>query len=102
MNFIMLIIVRVKSGKFGRSAKFGQRPCLFHILIIGIKHKLTKQTVKILMRWLIKSHLIWILTVCKCVFEFTRLYPVGILTFIGMINTISENLKARKICFVGV
>ena len=28
---------RVKSGKFGRSAKFRQRPCLFHILIIGIK-----------------------------------------------------------------
>ena len=43
--------VRVKSGKFGRSAKFGQRPCLFHILIIGIKNKLTKQTVKIHMRW---------------------------------------------------
>ena len=30
---------RVKSGKFGRSAKFGQRPCLFHILIIVIKNK---------------------------------------------------------------
>ena len=30
---------RVKSGKFGRSAKFGQRPCLFHILIIGMKNK---------------------------------------------------------------
>ena len=29
--------LRVKSGKFGQSAKFGQRPCLFHILIIGIK-----------------------------------------------------------------
>ena len=28
---------RVKLGKFGRSAKFGQRPCLFHILIIVIK-----------------------------------------------------------------
>ena len=28
---------RVKSDKFGRSAKFGQRPCLFHILIIVIK-----------------------------------------------------------------
>ena len=28
---------RVKSGKFGQSAKFGERPCLFHILIIGIK-----------------------------------------------------------------
>ena len=35
---------RVKSGKFGRSAKFGQRPCLFHILIIGKKvNYLSKQ-----------------------------------------------------------
>ena len=30
-------VSRVKSGKLGRSAKFGQRPCLFHILIIVIK-----------------------------------------------------------------
>ena len=52
--------IRVKLGKFGRSAKFGQRPCLFHILIIGIKNKLTEQTVKILMRRLIRSRLIWI------------------------------------------
>ena len=28
---------RVKLGKFGQSAKFGQRVCLFHILIIRIK-----------------------------------------------------------------
>ena len=40
--------IRVKSGKFGWSAKFGQRPCLFHILTIGIKNKLSKQTVKIM------------------------------------------------------
>ena len=33
----VVIFLRVKSGKFGRSAKFGQRSCLFHILIIGIK-----------------------------------------------------------------
>ena len=26
--------VRVRLGKFGRSAKFGQRPSLFNILII--------------------------------------------------------------------
>ena len=45
-----LCFARVQSGKFGRSAKFGQRPCLFHILMIGIKNKLTQQTVKILMR----------------------------------------------------
>ena len=47
-------MIRVKSGKFGRSVKFGQRPFSFHILMIGIKNKLTKQTVKILMR---RSHL---------------------------------------------
>ena len=57
--------VRVKSGIFGQTVKFGQRPCLFHISNIGIKNKLTKQTVKILM-----SRLIWIYTVCKCVSEF--------------------------------
>ena len=39
---------RVKSGIFGQTAKFGQTPCLFHISNIGIKNKLTKQTVKIL------------------------------------------------------
>ena len=27
------------SGKFGKSAKFGQRPYLFHNLIIGIENK---------------------------------------------------------------
>ena len=41
---------RVKSGIFGQTAKFGQRPCLFHISNIGSKNKLTKQTVKIQMR----------------------------------------------------
>ena len=41
---------RVKSGKFGLSAKFGLRPCLFHVVIIEIKYKLTKQTVEILKR----------------------------------------------------
>ena len=61
----------VKSGIFGQTAKFGQRPCLFHISNIGIKNKSTKQTVKILMRRLTRSRLIWIYTVCKCVSEFT-------------------------------
>ena len=37
---------RVKSGIFGQTAKFRQRPCLFHILNIGIKVDLTKQTLK--------------------------------------------------------
>ena len=63
--------IRVKSGMFGQTAKFGQLPCLFHSLIIGIKNKLTKQTVKILMRRLIRSRLISISTVCKRVSDFT-------------------------------
>ena len=62
---------RVNSGIFGQTAKFGQRPCLFRISNIGIKNILTKQTVKILMRRLIRSRLIWVYTVCKCVSEFT-------------------------------
>ena len=55
---------RVKSGKFGRSAKFGKRPCLIHILTIGIKNKLTKQTVKILMRRLVSSGFALFANVC--------------------------------------
>ena len=62
---------RVKSGKFRQPPKFRQRPCFFHLRIIGIKIKLTKQTVEILMRRLIKSRLIWISIVCKCMSEFT-------------------------------
>ena len=67
----LLIYHRVKAGIFGQTAKFGQRPCLFRISNIGIKNKLTKQTVKILMRRLIRSRLIWIYTVCNRVSEFT-------------------------------
>ena len=63
--------IRVKSGIFGQTAKFGKPPCLFHSSVTGIKNKLTKQTVKILMRRLMRSRLIWISTVCKCVSEFT-------------------------------
>ena len=49
---------RVKSGKFGWSAKFGQPLSLYYSSIIEIKNKLTKQTVKILMRRLKEpSHL---------------------------------------------
>ena len=57
-----------KSGIFGQTAKFGQPPFLFHSSIIEIRNKLTKQTVKILMRRL---------TVCKCVSELNdvRIYP---------------------------
>ena len=68
---------RIKSSIFQQAAKFGQRPCLFHISNIGIKNKLSKQTVKILMRRLIRSRLIWIYTVCKCVSDLpdVRIYP---------------------------
>ena len=45
-----------------KTAKYGQPLCLFHGSIIGIKTKLTKQTVKI--------RPIWISTVCKRVSEF--------------------------------
>ena len=36
LTFLKLLqkIYRVKSGKFGRLAKFGLRPCWFHISII--------------------------------------------------------------------
>ena len=61
----------VKSGIFGQTAKFGQPLCLFHGQIIGIKTKLSMQTMKILMRRLIRSRPIWISTVCKRVSEFT-------------------------------
>ena len=61
----LTLVYREKSGKFGQSAKFGHRLCLFHTIIIKTKNKLRKQTVKILMRRLIKSRLIWISTVCK-------------------------------------
>ena len=69
--FIYSYMYWVKSGIFGQTAKFRQPPCLFHSSVIGIKNRLTKQTVKILMRRLIRSRLIWIFTVCKCVSEFT-------------------------------
>ena len=65
------LILRVKSGIFGQTAKFGQPPCLFHSSVIGIENKLTKQTVKLLMRRLIRGRFIWISTVGKCVSEFS-------------------------------
>ena len=49
---------RAKSGIFGQSVKFGQRPCLFQYFKYWNKNTLTKQTVKILMRRLKEpSHL---------------------------------------------
>ena len=67
----LLNSVGVKPGIFRQTASFGQPPCLFHSSIIGIKNKLTKPTVKILMRRLVRSRLIWISSVCKRVSEFT-------------------------------
>ena len=66
-----MFLLRTVSGIFGQTAIFGQRPCLFRISNIGMKNKINKQTVKILMRRLIWSRLIGIYTVCKCVSDFT-------------------------------
>ena len=63
---------RVKLGIFGQTAKFGQRPCLFHISNIGIKYKLTKQTVKIL---ILDLHCLQMCVRIYLMSEFTRLYP---------------------------
>ena len=63
---------RVKSGIFGQTAKFGQRPCLFHISNIGIKNKLTKQTVKIL---ILDLHCLQMCVRIYLMSAFTRLYP---------------------------
>ena len=54
---LLLTKTRVKSGIFGQTAKFGQPPCLFHSSFIGIKNRISKQTVKILIRRLILSYL---------------------------------------------
>ena len=64
---------RVKSGIFGETAKFGQRPCLVHISNIRIKTRLTKQEVKILMRR--DLHCLQMCVRIYLVSEFTRLYP---------------------------
>ena len=66
---------RVKSDIFGQTAKFGQPPCLSHSSIIGVKNKLTKQTVKILMRRLIRTHCLQMCVRIDLMSEFTRLYP---------------------------
>ena len=73
----------VKWVIFGQTAKLCQRHCLFHISNIGIKNKLTKQTVKILpdeKAHKEPSHLdLHCLQMCVRVYlmcEFTRLYPI--------------------------
>ena len=64
-------IIRVKSGLFRQTAKLAQRPLFVSYFKYLIKNKLTKQTVNVLLRLLLRSRLIWIYTVCKCVSEFT-------------------------------
>ena len=85
------------SGIFGQTAKFGQRPCLFHISNIGIKNKLTKQTVKILMRRLIRSRLIWICTVCKCVSKLTGCPNLPYFTLFINLQMVVKPKGARSI-----
>ena len=81
MFALSMLLTRVKLGIFGQTAKFGQRHCLFHISNIGIKNKLTKQTVNILMRRLIKMpshldlHCLQMSFRIYLMFVFTRLYP---------------------------
>ena len=72
---------RVKSSKFGGSAKFGRRLKLFHNLIIGIKNQLSKQTMKILMTAHKEtSHLdfqcLQMYVYIYLMSEVTRLYPI--------------------------
>ena len=83
---------RVKSGKFGQSSKFGQRPWFFHFWMNGIKIKLIKQTVKILMRRLIKSRIISIFNVCKCMSEFTLCQKLPDFTLVSS----ADNLKSDQ------
>ena len=61
-------LARVKSGIFGQTAKFGQRPCLFDISNIGIKNKKNLANSENPDE---TAHLTWNYTVCKCVSEFT-------------------------------
>ena len=70
------------SGIFGQTAKFGQRPCLFHISNIGIKNKLPKKNGENPDETAQKksSHLdLHCLQMCVRIYlvsEFTRLYPI--------------------------
>ena len=55
---------RVKSGNFGHQVN--SATLFVSYFKDWNKKKITKQTVKILMRRLIKSRLIWVSTFCKC------------------------------------
>ena len=71
---------RVKSGKLGQTAEFGQPTCLFHSSVIGIKNQFSMQTVKILMRRLkepshLDFHCLQMYVRIYLMAEVTRLYP---------------------------
>ena len=69
--------VRAKSCKFGRSAKFGQRHCLFHILIIVIRINQIRKHWKSVEPSHQDSHSLLIYVRIYLVSEVTRLYPHG-------------------------
>ena len=88
-----MILNRLKLGIFGQTAKFGQRPCLFHISNIGIKNKLTKLTVKILIRSrLMDLHCLQICVRIYLMPEFTRLNRVKT----GKFGHIPRRIKSGK------
>ena len=62
---------RVKSGNLGHQVNSDSDLVCFIFQLLECKNKLTKQTVKILMRRLVRSCLVWISSVCKCMSEFT-------------------------------
>ena len=81
----------VNSGIFGQTAKFGQRPFLFHISNIGIKNLSTKQTVKILMRRLMSSGFTLFANVCPNLPD-VRVYPT-----LPYVHTVEEGVVADTI-----
>ena len=60
-----LFLIRVKSGNFGHQINSDSDLVSFIVDYWNEKNKLTKITVKSLMRRLLMSRLIWISTVCK-------------------------------------
>ena len=84
---------RAKSGKFGQSPKFGQRHCFFHFLNYWNKIKLTKQTVKILMRLLLMpSHLD-----VHCLQMYVRVYPLSEVIWLYPIVKLNLDPKLQRI-----
>ena len=63
--------VKVKSGNFGHQVNLDSGLVCFMFQLLEYKNVLTEQTVKILMRRLIRGCLIKISTVYRCMSEFT-------------------------------